>query len=369
MKERGGGWGKVARVVLCVLLLGFAFHSIFLNEGRLAWAESGQEWSSLSLAAQWEIAWTEGPRALWKTILLLDPRYGLLSLVFMGMTIVLGLLRWHLFLTAQGLGLPLSRTTEISFVAHFFNSLLLGSAGGDVMKAYYAARETHHKKAEAVMTVVIDRLIGLLATLLFAALLMAPNRELLSTHYRLAAVSSFVLSALVVVIVVTILSLWGGLGRVWPSLRGWLGRLPKAAMIERSLEATRVYGRKPLVLASSLALSMLLNSACALQIWALAMGLGIEVELGRLFLIVPVVIFLSSIPITPNGLGVRENLYVWMLAVPEIGVSPAGALTLSLLAFGGSLLWSLVGGLVYVGFKRKHKLSGVLPSTAGNLTE
>jgi hypothetical protein len=45
---------------------------------------------------------------------------------------------------------------EISLVAHFFNSFLLGSTGGDLMKAYYAARETHHKKTEAVMTVFAD---------------------------------------------------------------------------------------------------------------------------------------------------------------------------------------------------------------------
>ena len=38
---------------------------------------------------------------------------------------------------------------------------LLGSTGGDLLKAYYAARESHHKKTEAVVTVFVDRLIGL----------------------------------------------------------------------------------------------------------------------------------------------------------------------------------------------------------------
>ncbi|MCP5518715.1 MAG: flippase-like domain-containing protein [Verrucomicrobiales bacterium] len=369
MSARRPGWGTAARITLCGLLLGFAFHSIFLNEGRLAWIAGGRAWDGLSLIEQWRVAWTEGPRALWGTLLILRPADGLWSLVFMGLTIVLGLLRWHLFLAGQGLGLPLGRTAEISFVAHFFNSLLLGSAGGDVMKAYYAARETHHKKAEAVMTVVVDRLIGLFATLFFAAVLMAPNRDLLAAHHRLAAVSGFVLSALLVVTLVTVLSLWGGLGRVWPRLRGWVGRLPKAQLIERSLEATRNYGRKPGILGGALALSLMLNAACCLQIWSLARGLGIAVPLRWLMLIVPIVIFLSSIPITPNGLGVRENLYVWMLTVPEIGVPATSALTLSLLAFGGSLLWSLVGGIVYVGFRRKHRLGDVLHHAAESPVE
>ena len=60
----------------------------------------------------------------------------------MGTTILLGVLRWRLVLRVQGLDLPWRRGAEISFVAHFFNSFLLGSTGGDMMKAYYAARET-----------------------------------------------------------------------------------------------------------------------------------------------------------------------------------------------------------------------------------
>lgn len=355
----------LARLGVCAVLLGIVFHTIFVSETRVAWSDQAAAWSSLTRTEQWRIAWIEGPRTLIRTIALLQPAAALASLGFMGSTILLGCLRWHLFLSAQGLGLPLRRTAEISLVAQFFNSLLLGSAGGDVMKAYYAAHETHHRKAESVMTVVVDRLIGLLATLLFAALLMIPNRDLLTAHHRLAAVSGFVLLALGVVTGVAVLSLWGGLSRVWPNLRGWLGRLPKAALIERSLVATRVYGRRPRILLGALGLSLLLNAACGLQVWALARGLGLDVPLRWLLVIVPVVVFLSSIPITPNGLGIRENLYVWMLTVPEIGIPAASALSLSLLAFAGSLVWSLIGGGVYLGFRRKHQLPRPIPVIPG----
>lgn len=356
MKPRRPAWKLLARLAVCLLLLGFAFHGIFMHEGRLAWTESGRDWSELSAARQWLAAWTLGPVGLWKTILLLRPTDALLSLLFMGLTIIIGLLRWHLFLSAQGLGLSLGRTAEISFVAHFFNSLLLGSAGGDLMKALYAARETHHLKAESVMTVVVDRLVGLFATLAFAAIMMIPNADLLRTHGRLAALSSVVLSSLVIVAVVSGLSFWGGLSKLWPNARQVLHRLPKGALIERSLLSAREVGRRPGTLAASVLLSFLLNAACVLQVWALARGLGVQVPLRWLLVIIPVVVFLSSIPITPNGLGVRENLYVWMLTVPEIGVPATTALSLSLLAFAGSLLWSLIGGVVYLGFRKKHHL-------------
>ena len=73
---------------------------------------------------------------------------------------------------------------------------------------------------------------------------------------------------------------------------------------------------------------------------------------------------ISALPITPSGLGVRENLFVLMLAVPEIGVPKTTALSLSLLAYAGSLFWSLVGGIVYLGLKKKQHLEEVTQEDA-----
>lgn len=360
MKTSRSSAKRLLRLAVCLLLLALAFHSIFLQEGRSAFMRVGGDWAELSPPQRWQVAWRHGPVGLWQTIGGLRPWEGIESLGFMGATILLGLLRWRLFLRAQGLELPLARTAEISLVAHFFNSMLLGSAGGDLIKAYYAARETHHLKAESVMTVVVDRLVGLCTTLLFAVVMMLPNAALLGAHGRLAAVSGMVLVGLTVTLAVVGLSFWGGLSRLWPGVRGrLLSRLPQAALIERSLVAARVYGRRPGLLAGALGLSILLNLACVLQIYVLARGLGSPVPLRPLLVIVPVVIFLSAIPITPNGLGVRENLYVWMLTVPEIGMPAATALSLSLLAWAGSMAWSLVGGLVYVGFRQRHQLTEV----------
>jgi uncharacterized membrane protein YbhN (UPF0104 family) len=75
-----------------------------------------------------------------------------------------------------------------------------------------------------------------------------------------------------------------------------------------------------------------------------------------LLLIVPAIICISALPITPSGIGVRENLYVWLLGATAIGIEAKAALSLSLLAFAGSLLWSLIGGAVYLAFRSRHSL-------------
>ncbi|HOY56864.1 MAG TPA: lysylphosphatidylglycerol synthase transmembrane domain-containing protein [Verrucomicrobiota bacterium] len=351
VKTRSTPWPMVLRIVLCLVLLGWVFQAIFLNEGRSAYERQGLGWDSLSRAEQWKLAWHYGPPELWRNVCLIDPPSAIWSLVFMGATIVLGTLRWRMVLRVHGINLSLGRAAEISLVAHFFNSFLLGSTGGDLMKAFYAARETSNRKTEAVVTVLVDRLIGLLSMLLFAAVMMIPNWALLSGHRRLAALAGIVMIMLIGALAVAGLSFWGGLSRRWPRARIWLRRLPKGELLERALEACRQFGQEPRFLVQAFALSTVLNVMCVLQIWVLARGLDLTIAPVALSLIVPVIICIAAMPVTPSGLGLRENIYVWMLAVPEINIPATQALLLSLLAYAGSLFWSLVGGLVYLFFR------------------
>ncbi|MEW6157806.1 MAG: lysylphosphatidylglycerol synthase transmembrane domain-containing protein [Verrucomicrobiota bacterium] len=361
MRRRRPLWKTVVRIAICLLLLGWIFHAIFLAEGRKLWEQMGHSWPALSRLDQWRLAWTQGPIELWNTLRLVQPLAFFYSVIFMGMTIVLGMLRWRMVLGVQGIHLSFGRTAEITLVAHFFNSFLLGTAGGDLLKAYYAARETHHKKTEAVMTVLVDRIIGLFVMLIFACLMMLPNLDLLAAHRRLAALAWFILLLALGGAVFVGLSLWGGVSRFWPQARAWLKRLPQGEMLERALEACRRYGRERGFFFRMVVISMLLNVMCVLQIYILARGMGLVISPLALFVIVPIIVCVSALPITPNGLGVRENLYVLMLAVPEINVEPTRALSLSLLAFAGSMLWSIFGGLVYVTRKDRDHLDEIVP--------
>jgi hypothetical protein len=340
-------------------LLFWIFHTIFVIEAGRAWRGQGRAWETLARAEQWRAAWSLGPRELWETLRLASPEALAASLVFMGLTILLGVIRWRMVLRVHGLELSFARASEISLVAQFFNSFLLGSTGGDVLKAYYAARETHHKKTEAVVTVLVDRLIGLFAMLLFACLMMLPNLPLLTAHRRLAVLAGFILLMMLGCGSVIILSLWGGLSKTWPQARSLLKRLPKSEAIERALEACRHFGRDRLFLVKTLGISMALNVCCVLQIASLAGGLKLVIPLSALFVIVPVIVCISALPVSPSGLGVRENLYVLMLAVPEINVQATHALSLSLLAYAGFLAWSIVGGIVYVARRDRDRLGEI----------
>jgi uncharacterized protein (TIRG00374 family) len=345
------------------LLLLWIFHSIFVNEarelarrGELHDGASRVQWRSLSRPEQWQYGWRFGPPALGRTLGSIDPGMLLLSFALMGGTLALGVIRWRMVLRVQGLPLSFSRAAEIALVAHFFNSFLLGTAGGDVMKAYYAARETHHKKTEAVVTVFVDRLVGLWVMLLFAAIMMIPNQALFRGP-GVRTAGAIILAMALGGTLVVFLAFRGGVSRAWSGAHSWLRRLPKGEWLERSLESCRKFGREPGFVTRAVALSMLLNAVCVLQFLVVARGLGVSIPSLVLFMIVPMIIAISALPISPSGLGVRENLFVHMLALPAIGVHATQALSLSLLAFAGSLFWSVVGGIVYMMFKQKHHLA------------
>ncbi len=346
-------WQAGWRVGLCALLLLWIFHCIFVNEARLSFAP--EAWTKLARIDQWTVGWRQGPGRLWRTLTLIDPGSLLLSLILMGTTILLGVLRWRMVLRVQGLDLGLGRAAEISLVAHFFNSFLLGSTGGDLMKAYYAARETRHKKTQAVVTVFVDRLIGLWAMLLFAGVMLIFNAQLLLTHGRLQALASLVILAMLAGCTgVGLLAFRGGLSKRWSGARQWLRRLPKGEWLECSLDSCRLFGKERFFLSRTLAVSMLLNVVCVLQWQVVGHGLGLSIPPRVLLAIVPMVICLAALPITPSGLGVRENLFVIMLNDSALATP---ALSLSLLAYAGSLFWSLVGGVVYLLLKEKHHLA------------
>ncbi len=356
-------WAVAGRIGVCAVLLAWVFHSIFMQEGANTALREGRSWQSLDRSVQWREAWTRGPDELWQTLKRLPAGAGVASVVFMGMTILLGTVRWRLVLRAQGLDLSLGRATEISLVAHFFNSFLLGSSGGDLMKAYYTARETHHLKTEAVVTVLADRLIGLLSMLLFASAMMLLNLALLFEYRRLAALAAVVLAMLVAGLALGALSFRGGLSRRWPQTRDWLRRLPKNDLLERALEAARRFAAVPGFFFRTFLISTVVNVFCVAQYWALAWGLGVSLPLPVLLMLVPMIICVAALPITPSGLGVRENLYVWTLTIPALGVTSTQALSLSLLAYAGSLLWSVVGAGVYVAFRSRHHLPSPAETT------
>ena len=274
----------------------------------------------------------------------------------MGVALYFGALRWHLVLHDQGLVLPLRRTLEIALVAQFFNSFLLGATGGDLIKALFAARETNHLKTEAVTTVFFDRLVGLLSFLALSVAMIPFFLHAIQGAWPLLLCSLITCCLLVAGVL--------GLGL---ARRGLIttNSVPLLAKLEKTrigkhfvrsmLSCSHCTAHTSLLLRMTF-LSALINALCVFQFWLIARALDVSLDFSALAFIVPMVVVFSALPITPSGLGLRENLFVTFLALPAFAVPHGKALTLSLVAYATTLIWSALGGLVYITFKDAHKL-------------
>jgi uncharacterized membrane protein YbhN (UPF0104 family) len=97
--------------------------------------------------------------------------YGWLVAAFalMALGVSLQLLRWYVLVRAVDLPFTVRNAFRLGMVGVFANTFLPGAVGGDLLKAYFLAREHPERKARAVATVLMDRAMGLFGLILFVA--------------------------------------------------------------------------------------------------------------------------------------------------------------------------------------------------------
>jgi uncharacterized membrane protein YbhN (UPF0104 family) len=87
-----------------------------------------------------------------------------------------------------------------------------------------------------------------------------------------------------------------------------------------------------------------------------ANALGFRLPVSALAVFVPLISLAGMLPISVNGLGIREALY--LLLFGRIGVPADAAVSMALLYFAVTLAASLPGGVVYALQRGPRSLSG-----------
>src|SRR5205823_13620532 len=92
--------------------------------------------------------------------------YLLAAIAIFPVTFLICGLRWHLLLRAVDIRIGAARAFVINMVGAFWNTFLPGSTGGDAIKAFFAAKNAPGHRTRAVMSVIVDRAIGLMALII-----------------------------------------------------------------------------------------------------------------------------------------------------------------------------------------------------------
>jgi len=238
--------------------------------------------------------------------------------------------RWQLLAAMLNLRGPFAEFLRYCFIGIFTNLFVPGLVGGDAARAFYLGRR-HGRMGEAIASALADRGYGLMGLFWLAALVaatinrgtLAPNVIRSTVAVGIATVAGYLASPLI--------------GRLIPMT-------PRP--IRRALGIIAPYLHRPASILPAIILSMIFQASLAVCQYLLALGLGMHLPVSMFLLIVPISGVLASLPVTLNGLGLRETAYLFLFGMA--GVSREEAIALGLLYFLATMVGGLFGVIAFV---------------------
>ncbi len=257
--------------------------------------------------------------------------------------------RWWWLLRVNGTDVSLGETLRFTWIGVFFNSVVPGATGGDLIKALYIMKRCPGHRVQVLVSVIVDRVLGLASLALLGAFVVLFEFE----KFRAVAIGIWGVIAGVACVGVIAFS-----RRLRQALLGpLLTRLPhKLSHVLKLVDQAVFFYRnhKRTILASLLA-GVPNHLISVLSVVLMGQALDIGVPTLDYFVLIPVINIVSAIPIAPNGWGIGEKLYHTLFgtycAQYLTGVADAGevmgtrGVALSLLYRLHLSLWSLLGGL------------------------
>ncbi|MBO0695343.1 MAG: flippase-like domain-containing protein, partial [Verrucomicrobia bacterium] len=255
--------------------------------------------------------------------------------------------RWHVLLMVQRIRLTLPRLSGLFLIGMFFNQFLPGGTGGDIIKSYYLLKETPDKKAGALLAVVFDRFIGLVALVAITLTLIGMRYDFLAQKtatrnllWLLLALLSISVLTLVSTFVISGFNLFHSLPEKFP------GR-DKLIEISAAYHLYAHHWRATLV---AFGASLVAHIATFTTFLCAAYALGVRVPVVDFFAVMPVERTISALPISFAGIGLREKVLQIMLS-GLCGVPEAKAILIGSLSFLIILVSCLPGAVVYLFYR------------------
>jgi glycosyltransferase 2 family protein len=275
------------------------------------------------------LLWHYDPRPVLRTLSRENPGWfvGTVAVYIAGQ--VMSAYRWQLVAGVIHLRARFAEFLAYYFVGMFTNLFVPGLVGGDAARAIYLGRRSE-RMGESVASVVCDRGIGLAALFWLAgAMAVVMHSALPASVIRpTAAVGAAVLAGFLAA----------------PLLARLIPYLPRP--LRRAAGLVAPYMHRPQTLVPAIVLSLTLQVSLAVCQWMLARGLGLTTPLALFMLCVPIANVFASLPLTLNGLGIRESAYLVLFGMT--GMAREDAIALGLLWFAATMLGGLTGAVAFI---------------------
>lgn len=273
--------------------------------------------------------------------------YYLGALLLQLAAIICTALRWRLLMMVQQIVLDNTSVIRLNFLGEFFNHFLPGAVGGDAVKAYYLMRHTG-RKGPTLVSIFANRFAGL-CLLAFISLLMLSF--LLATGRGGIDIKRPVFSIYLICLLIALTLIFSLSKRLNESerLNRIVGFLPFSRQLNIVKEALHRYRGMTGLLVPVLSYSTVIVVCFILSVRCIGLSIDTAIPWYHYFLYLPLIAIMTSIPITPGGVGVLEELYLYFFS--QAG-EPNKILAMALLYRLVLLLCSLPGAMIFLAGKK-----------------
>ncbi|MCC7062283.1 MAG: flippase-like domain-containing protein [Planctomycetes bacterium] len=368
----------VVKIALVVGLIYYVFHSIHF-EDRLVYRVAGKQvaeevvqivgpWQADPVACKMEgqaaardvlrgaqadgrdLDVQPGFLTYWRN---LDPALFALGAFCYFITALIAGARWWWLLRCNGTDVSLGETLRFTWIGVFFNTVVPGNTGGDVIKAIYIMKRCPGHRVQVLVSVIVDRVLGLASLALLGAVVV------------LFALDRFQEIAIAIWGVIGGVGLLGLIAfsrrlRQLVHLTWLLERLPHkiSHLLKLVDQAVFFYRDHKMVIAASVLVGVLNHIISVLSVLCIGYSLGVGMPPFEYFVLIPVINIVSALPVSPNGWGWGEALYKSLFGTygapylqgavsAEVAKATMGTrgVALSVLYRLHLTFWSLLGGL------------------------
>jgi uncharacterized protein (TIRG00374 family) len=256
-------------------------------------------------------------------------------------------LRWYVLLRVQGIRLSALRLAGLFLIGIFYNQFLPGGTGGDIIKSYLLLKETPDHKAGALLAVVFDRLIGLVALVTITVILVGfryrwitQTPETKHLVWLLILLLGVSLTTLFATFIISGFNLFHLLPHKFPG---------RDKLIEVAA-AYHLYARHWIATFFAFVASLVAHLATFTTFLCVAYAFHTNVKIVDLFAVLPIERTITAVPISFAGVGLREQILQVMLH-NLCGVEVAVAKLIGTMSFLVMLFSSIPGGIIYFFYK------------------
>jgi uncharacterized protein (TIRG00374 family) len=263
-----------------------------------------------------------------------------LAIVFGFIGYFFSAVRWFVFIKAYKLNVSFFEANKYVFVSLFLGLILPSGAGVDLVRFFYAQRNNLDRRAEVLSSIFVDRFVGVIALVCLALLGVYFGVE------KIRQVAKELIWIMLLLIGFFIFMLTPLFEKIILLLFGNIKKFRIGERVQKLLSSFSLYKDNKVVVIFSFFISIIMQFFFGTSAFFISKSLGFNLNLIEVILITSAINFITMIPISFSGIGIREGGFIFFLS-DKVGFEGAVAVSI-LYYFSGIFAFSPFGLLVFI---------------------